>query len=227
MKKLLLIGLLAVSGTTQAALFQGTSQGIFINPTGPAGMLTTGVGTSSFTWGDGSAFGSPPSSLAFTGASFDEDENSPFVFGTMDYFNGTISIPTGADAVDLSVALNFTSPSGFVENFLFELGLITTPNTSDPNASADFVNFDNTVPSNFFSFAGTDYTLEFLGFGLLTGGGFTIQDSFRVLEGESASVDLLGRITSTPSAVPVPAAVWLFGSALLGLVGFGRRKKTA
>ena len=27
------------------------------------------------------------------------------------------------------------------------------------------------------------------------------------------------------SAVPVPAAVWLFGTALIGLVGFGRRKK--
>ena len=29
------------------------------------------------------------------------------------------------------------------------------------------------------------------------------------------------------SAVPVPAAVWLFGSGLLGLVGISRRKKTA
>jgi hypothetical protein len=28
------------------------------------------------------------------------------------------------------------------------------------------------------------------------------------------------------SAVPVPAAVWLFGSGLLGLVGFNRRKQT-
>ena len=27
------------------------------------------------------------------------------------------------------------------------------------------------------------------------------------------------------SAVPVPAAVWLFGSGLIGLVGFARRKK--
>ena len=27
-----------------------------------------------------------------------------------------------------------------------------------------------------------------------------------------------------PSAVPVPAAAWLFGSSLLGLVGIGRRK---
>lgn len=31
----------------------------------------------------------------------------------------------------------------------------------------------------------------------------------------------------TPSAVPVPAAVWLFGSGLLGLVGIARRKKKA
>lgn len=30
----------------------------------------------------------------------------------------------------------------------------------------------------------------------------------------------------TPKAVPVPAAVWLFGSGLLGLVGVARRRKT-
>ena len=31
-------------------------------------------------------------------------------------------------------------------------------------------------------------------------------------------------LSITPSAVPVPAAVWLFGSGLLGLVGMARRK---
>jgi len=31
----------------------------------------------------------------------------------------------------------------------------------------------------------------------------------------------------TVSAVPVPAAVWLFGTALVGLFGFGKRRKTA
>ncbi len=30
--------------------------------------------------------------------------------------------------------------------------------------------------------------------------------------------------TSPVSVVPVPAAVWLFGTALLGLVGFSKRK---
>jgi len=32
---------------------------------------------------------------------------------------------------------------------------------------------------------------------------------------------------AAPAAVPVPAAVWLFGSGLLGLVGISRRKKQA
>ncbi|MDH3948640.1 MAG: VPLPA-CTERM sorting domain-containing protein [Gammaproteobacteria bacterium] len=34
-------------------------------------------------------------------------------------------------------------------------------------------------------------------------------------------------ITLQVSAVPVPAAVWLFGSGLLGLIGIARRKKAA
>ena len=32
---------------------------------------------------------------------------------------------------------------------------------------------------------------------------------------------------SSPSAVPVPAAVWLFGTALIGFVGMSRRRKVA
>ena len=41
---------------------------------------------------------------------------------------------------------------------------------------------------------------------------------------ESAQTTLT--ITS-PNPVPVPAAVWLFGTALIGLVGFGNRRKAA
>ena len=35
------------------------------------------------------------------------------------------------------------------------------------------------------------------------------------------------KIVAESTVVPVPAAVWLFGSGLLGLVGIGRRKKSA
>jgi len=34
-----------------------------------------------------------------------------------------------------------------------------------------------------------------------------------------------GEIRGQVNVVPLPAALWLFGSALIGLVGFGRRKK--
>ncbi len=38
---------------------------------------------------------------------------------------------------------------------------------------------------------------------------------------------LAGSATLSASAVPVPAAVWLFGSALMGLFGASRRKSSA
>ena len=37
--------------------------------------------------------------------------------------------------------------------------------------------------------------------------------------------DVRGMAFVTPSAVPIPSALWLFGSGLLGLVGIARRKK--
>jgi hypothetical protein len=45
--------------------------------------------------------------------------------------------------------------------------------------------------------------------------------------GANASVGGEGCVgaINTPSAVPLPAAVWLFGSGLLGLAGIARRKK--
>jgi hypothetical protein len=38
---------------------------------------------------------------------------------------------------------------------------------------------------------------------------------------------VVGSLNLTPSAVPVPAAVWLFGTALMGLTGFKRRQSSA
>ena len=42
-----------------------------------------------------------------------------------------------------------------------------------------------------------------------------------IIAGES---DFLSTYSATISAVPVPAAVWFFGSAMITLAGFGRRK---
>lgn len=45
--------------------------------------------------------------------------------------------------------------------------------------------------------------------------------------GVSYQLHLEGTISIPATVVPVPAAVWLFGSGLLGLVGVARRKKSA
>jgi hypothetical protein len=47
------------------------------------------------------------------------------------------------------------------------------------------------------------------------------------LFGNSAGLFLEGSVSAAPSAVPVPAAAWLFGSALVGLAGIGRKRKAA
>ena len=52
--------------------------------------------------------------------------------------------------------------------------------------------------------------------------GFSIATtSLSTLEGNTA----IDNVIVTTTVVPVPAAVWLFGSGLIGLIGFARRKK--
>ena len=63
----------------------------------------------------------------------------------------------------------------------------------------------------------TNFALEIPSSRLVVNVLFTGQRNY-ALESQS------GLIPLTQSPVPVPAAVWLFGTALIGLVGFGRRK---
>ena len=62
---------------------------------------------------------------------------------------------------------------------------------------------------------GDTYTLDYNAVVPPSGGQFA---------GVAYQLHLSGTI-GAPSAIPVPAAVWLFGSGLLGLVGVARRKK--
>lgn len=63
---------------------------------------------------------------------------------------------------------------------------------------------------------GTSDTMTFCQNGACTSWGIATADSIGVAS---------GTITATPAVVPIPAAVWLFGSGLIGLIGAARRKK--
>ena len=65
--------------------------------------------------------------------------------------------------------------------------------------------------------------------GLLSASIFRLTVSGAVVTGfpQAYDFDTLEAVNFSTSAVPVPAAVWLFGTALLGLIGFGKRKRAA
>jgi hypothetical protein len=64
------------------------------------------------------------------------------------------------------------------------------------------------------------------GFYVLTTGGGSIAAKSRVYQAISVQLDANGTLHSV-GAVPLPAAVWLFGSGVLGLIGIGRRRQSA
>jgi len=66
------------------------------------------------------------------------------------------------------------------------------------------------------------------GWGSDTSINLTIQNNLSATTLESGEIAWIEKKFSVtvPGIVPVPAAVWLFGSGLLGLIGIARRKKT-
>lgn len=78
--------------------------------------------------------------------------------------------------------------------------------------------------------ASGDYSIDFGEYeGYMTIAAFIVAGA-AADEGGLASADFLNTFIPNlppPSAVPVPAAVWLFGSAIVGLFGFNRRKIAA
>ncbi|EMR12497.1 hypothetical protein MPL1_09932 [Methylophaga lonarensis MPL] len=229
MKKVFMFAsLLVTSLTANAAFFEGSTSGIFTNPAGAANMQVTGVDTNALQWGEGVFLGSclfpgfcfgstsDPSQLSFNGQGFATDVDQQFQVGSMYFYNGTIYDGTGVSAADFILTFDFAAPNIFQETFSYNFSLENTF-----NSDGETVTILTTAPEYFYSFAGNHYYFELLGFSY----DGQVLDTVFAKELEDKTVTLLGQFTSIPSEVPLPAAVWLFGSGLMGFMAFRRRAK--
>lgn len=116
--------------------------------------------------------------------------------------------------------LFFVGGNGHV--FDVTIGGITNSYNLAPMANAISGKFDPAFPTD--PIIGLGINLDSFG---LSGGSFseislTIGDSYTA---DSAVPSFVGTYSVETAVVPVPAAVWLFGSGLLGLIGIARRRK--
>jgi hypothetical protein len=206
----------------KAITFSGNTNGIFVNPTGPTGMTVSGVGTNDFQWGV--PFQSSTSRLIFSGDPFANITTDQFFnLGTLSYFNGTAWLGTEANTIDFRAILGFTAPTGIpAQNFDFDFTLVNTPNVGSAVQNADTVSLLSQFPTTVFNVGGIDYTLK-MGFGSVTGGGFSQTDKFSVLEGNWASAQLVGLITAInpppPSVPDTGSTLALMAMAIVGVGG--------
>lgn len=204
---------LICSNWSALASFSGDSTGTFIDPVPATGVTVSGVGTSLFTWGDPAGFGTGPNSLHYVNTPFSSvPAETAFKVGTLTYFNGTTAVGSTPTSINLNLAVNFADPLGVNQGFLYTMQLISTPNSGTAEENADYVIL-STFPDARFTAGGTSYTLT-LGFTDLQGGGF-IQtgNELHVLEGQTATADLTGTITT--AAVPEPSTMVAGGLLLL------------
>ncbi len=236
LKTLAVIAGLAFASESGASTITGSAVGSFSNvldgnasgqwsvlnnDTSGFARLEWGVASSKSLWtrncftfdGTGSNIGSPLGSTTL---------DNLFSLGTFSYYNAM----TRQDKVygtDFTIDMNITGygHAALLFHFLIE----NTNDNSNPIASADTVRIANMADfANPFQFtvAGQLYNFQLMGFS--RDGGQTFESTATSLENSETTAKIYGRITSV-SAVPVPAAAWLFMSGIAGLLAVARRRR--
>ena len=140
-------------------------------------------------------------------------QNDTTLLGDMDMDMGT-----GAGTANIATTMPFF---GFIWTAHDITIQMTGPDTATANMLFDWsVNADIQVTVPMGVTMNGDGSIDFI---TLDGNGDGIP-GLPMDNGPFVSFNAAFLGTATPSAVPVPAAVWLFGSGLLGLVGVARRK---
>lgn len=127
----------------------------------------------------------------------------------IDLSNGTVSA-VGSSG-DFTLTINFPPPAGVgtsasISPFVPVINFLTIGDWQLDLSSLNIVDQ-------------TESLLSLTGNGVLTGNGFDATSANWAFSAESVS-----SYSMTITTVPVPAAVWLFGTGLICLVGVARRK---
>lgn len=125
---------------------------------------------------------------------------------------------TSTGQIGLSGAWRINGPGGMLTPYDFRL--VKTAGTW--NISTYDTSFKY---QNFLQLVNVSESLNANG-QLLLSGDLMWTSLWAMMAGAQTNV-IVGSISLAPSSVPVPAAVWMFGSGLLGLLGAARRKSLA
>jgi hypothetical protein len=212
--------------------------------TNPGAPAVSGLNTNTISWG--TSTGPGKSSYVFEGVAppmqGPYNLGQTFEVGTFTHNNNPIT-GTSLLTAELTVLSDIRvedGSGGVIANFadvtsVFDFAHLETPNGANPcanggangvgvnvNGCADRVTFTtNPGKTQSITINETEYVLNISSF--LIGG--SPASEFWTIEAFSNSAKLQGAVVERTSVVPIPAAAWLFGSALIGAVGLGRRNK--
>jgi hypothetical protein len=187
----------------------------------PSVTITNGDPTSTASWGTSTGYGRssyvftalipPPQSVVLP-----PSPSAWIQLGNFTHNNMPVT-GTSLDSIDLSLTIDFTiDGSVFNKTFIYSFDHTETPNSgSDPR---DIVKI-NPPSSGVFSLDGVLYTLE-LSFWLNN----SPTGTFYTNENASNIAAIYGRFTSENTPVPEPISMILFGTGIVGVGGYIRRK---
>ena len=193
----------AAAGTTATEDFNTAPIGHFVDTSSFAGIFDDGLDFDDFTL---SSTGPNPGRISV---------------GTYTAVSGPV--PFNIDGTNFIVASKY-----FSDTLTFNFHTAITAFGFDQN------NYFEPIPTGFFGLNMDSITLDGLSFFVNNPSdffGFTSDTPFNSIQFNEFGVSLaeddygIDNIEYSVSAVPVPAAAWLFGSALLGFFGFTRKRR--
>ncbi|GAO37551.1 hypothetical protein SCT_2983 [Sulfuricella sp. T08] len=194
------------------------------------------VNMNGLSWGESTTTGGgPQSGLYFqqTSNGLEVTLGAVFALGTLSHSNQRIYTDTSITNANLQLRFSFNAGDTSVNTgpFDYNFSIFESLNSAGTcplwQVSAtpcdDKISFRAVSNSQQFSLNGQLYSFNLLGF--YNGEGYS--SDMITTEQMTTTRNLMASITAVPTPVPVPAALWLFGSGLLGLAGFARRKRAA